>query len=138
MEVIYVGIAVIAAGIGFFVYSRYFKNSGDMPEISEDTVPILKPESQAESVPDIAVDRVTIDQKYADARGMWICMYCETLNAYPPGRTVRRKTAEEPLVVPIEGKSGLRGDLLKKASTNRNHPADESDVLMCIACGKRQ
>ena len=138
MEVVYIAIAVIAAGIGFFVYNRYFKESKDTPKISEGTAPTPKPEALSEHVPNIAIDTVSIDQKYADAHGMWICMYCETMNKYPSGMTARRKVIEEPKTVPIEGKSGLRGDLLNKANASRGGSVGESDVLICIACGKHQ
>lgn len=138
MEAIYIAIAVIAAGVGFFVYSRYFKESKDTPKISEGTASVPKPEPLSESVSNIAIDTVSIDQKYADTHGMWICTYCETMNKYPAGMTTRRKTVEEPKTLPIEGKSGLRGDLLNKANTSRAGSVGASDVLTCIACGKHQ
>lgn len=145
MEGLYIAIAIIASGIGLFVYIRYFKENRD-PELEDPSPvpPIPAPPVSAPPVPvpDVSASPIpeyaSLDQKYADEHGMWICTYCETMNNYPAGITPKRKKAEPAKVIDPDRSSGLRGDLMRKANANRDSIAGEVCVLTCIACGKRQ
>lgn len=137
IDVVYIVIAVIAAGTGLFFLVRYLRANEDFPEIPSD--PPLSPASDPTppSTSEPVEDNISVDQKYADANRMWICKYCETINDYPAGMKRESSTAfpKEPL--PVEGKSALRGDLLNKVNGARNSHPGTSGTLRCVACGKQ-
>lgn len=132
MELIYIAIAAIAIGIACFVYLYCFRGNKEIPEEPVDAEDPSKP------VSGVPVTSETLDQKYARAHNMWICMYCETMNLYPKGVSPKADRFEPVRSIPETSPSELRGDLLNKASSNRRKSADTSDSLVCIACGKRQ
>lgn len=149
MDIVYIAIAIIAVVIGVVVYSRNFKDSERVRDTG--TGASTKPDSGTTTGTDLAtdkttdkttavtkpvIDRMPVDQKYAQAHGMWVCKYCETINKCPPGMTARKISVEGPKPASGEEKSRLRGDLLNKTAADCTKSAGTSDEPVCIACGK--
>lgn len=135
MDVVYIIIAVIAAGTGLFFLVRYLKANDEIPEEPADP-PIS---STPPSTPEPVEDNIPVDQRYADAHRMWICKYCETINVYPAGMERENATTSPKEAFPVGGKSGLRGDLLNKVKGSRsNNHSGTPGSLRCTACGKLQ
>lgn len=70
MEVLVLIFAVVALLCGAYAMFRY--RHALQSELADETLPAPKTV--------IVVDEEPLDQKYAKAKDMWLCRYCETLN----------------------------------------------------------
>ena len=139
-------VALLLACLGFAAFFAYIIRKTKMgnsheEESSPTSAPHLveEPELEEKSRPaKKSTDHRTVDEIYAEANGMWICAYCETMNKYPFDWVSRKKPVSEPTVTPASAATGLRGDLLNRTKKNAVHSADTSNRLSCIACGKQQ
>lgn len=135
---IYIVIALVAAGIGLLVYVCCFHREKEETKCSNanESKEETKQEPEVESGGSTDTKGMSAEEEYADSHGMWICEYCETLNAYPDGEAAGRKKEEAPRSVPVERKTGLRGDLLNRANKSLDRSVTKRDEMICIACGK--
>lgn len=100
------------------------------------TTSVTKPPENKSGEPEkeVPVDPRSADERYAAARDLWICKYCESLNPYPPGMAPVK--APIPAAGPAR-KSALRGDLLGKGKKPEPTPVKTPGRMNCVACGKQ-
>ena len=80
-------VLLIVAGVIVVAYGVYkYKNTkeDEKDEISEDSYyvpPLPKPPATPAPKPvPPKKEEKSLDRKYAEAKGLWVCPYCETLN----------------------------------------------------------